>query len=498
MGIPRLQAAIDANIPNEELLEKLQEVESLLPICGSAPDTPYYLLTPPTFEPGTRWTEMLSAFPLQPNTLGRLLQNGFMPFDIALFEKRVGERSFFKYLTKKTVVPIDLDYGIAPYAEQIPHWANVAFTREVVERYSRLYPEIRQSRDLFLSLGALRNQRLMAKPPSVAPYAPLVFSTETRLELDVFLAVLRKRADLNKNYQLWFRGQADDYLLGDLREEAHKGICPWRTQQDSSLVPSLYRNLASQLNDYRSYVSFCLEYARYSLFIKRDLNIKDYTVRKPHDPLLEFLNEEWYKHYPQFTSVIGTDTKDRESFSILMRRGGVDPVGTTAGATEIHDYHPIYRSLQQIFFMQHYGLPSNILDITHDIDVALFFAQNNIAGQTIVPVDFQKHKPIIYIFLLKPGLDLFLDSQKLSEEHGLLRPLRQKCGLLFGASLINRNDYARFVALKINLMKPIEYEAKPEYLFPSQSEDPFLKRLLEFQQDNQLQFMKPWAYKRPE
>ena len=101
---------------------------------------------------------------------------------------------------------------------------------------------------------------------------------------------------------------------------------------------------------------------------------------------------------------------------------------------------------------------------------------------------------ILYVFLLRPGLDLFLNSQPLSENYGLLRPLRQRCGLMFGASFINRNDYARFIALKIILRGDVDYQARPEYLIPPPSEDPFLQRLLDFAQTMQFRDIRPWVY----
>jgi hypothetical protein len=78
--------------------------------------------------------------------------------------------------------------------------------------------------------------------------------------------------------------------------------------------------------------------------------------------------------------------------------------------------------------------------------------------------------------------------------YGLLRPQRQNCGVLFGASFINRNDYARFIALKIVLENPIDYTGDPEYLIPPASEDGFLARLIEFADHNELQLICPWVY----
>lgn len=498
MGLPRLRKAIDAYKSDAELIKALQEVEIFLPISASNPELPFYVLLPPTFDPRSLWPEQLSSFRFDNTTFNRLFRKSFMPLDLAMFEQRSGDLSIFRNLTDSPAVPLDLDYGISPYARCDSVWPNVAFTRLMAERYAPVYPEIQKNRDMFLSLGAVRHHRILNRPFADPPYSPITVSINTRFELDALLYALQKKSDLF-GYHIWLRGQTEDYLLEDLRAEAFKGVCPWRTRQDSSLIPSIYRSLPTQLFNLKSYASFCYEYGMYSLFMKFDLGLSDNTSRKPDDPIEEFLNEEWYKQFPQPTFVV-RQNEGRSMHTMVFRPAGDNLAEITRGATEIHDYHPIYRAIQQMFFMQHYGLPSNVLDITHNVDTALFFAQNSVVGQTILPVNFDHRSPVIYVFLLKPGLDLFIDSKKLSEKYGLLRPLRQDCGLIFGASFINRNDYSRYIAIKIKLQKPIEYRARAQNLFPPADEDPFLQRLLDFHDKNHFSFVKPWVYipKRPD
>ena len=160
----------------------------------------------------------------------------------------------------------------------------------------------------------------------------------------------------------------------------------------------------------------------------------------------------------------------------------------------MRDYHHTYRDLQRFFFLQHYGLPSNVLDITSDLDVALFFAQNSLQEGHCRPIDPEECNPILYMFLLNKDLDLYLDSAKLCEHYGLLRPLRQRCGLVSGASFGTRNNYARLLALKVSIRQPIEYaQLSADYLMPGPVEDEFLASLLEYCREHGFSRIRPFV-----
>jgi hypothetical protein len=143
--------------------------------------------------------------------------------------------------------------------------------------------------------------------------------------------------------------------------------------------------------------------------------------------------------------------------------------------------------------MQHYGLTSNVIDITSDIDVALFFAQNKVVDNRYVEVDFRHDKPVIYLFFMDKELDPFMDTTILLENHGLLRPKRQQCGILTGASAVSRNYYGRFISIKLIITKKIEMVNHDQhYYFPGPSEDEFLGKLNEFAEDQNFKYIKPF------
>ena len=472
----------------DELRQVLPALALHLPITATCPEVPYFPIAPPTYAPPDQWPSLLSSFSFPDGAVQRLLKDGrFMPLDLEMFDEQTSGQSFFEPLTRERHVLLDAEYGISPFKEDSPVWSNVAFTRLAVERLQPQYPEIAASRTRYLSLGAVRMARLMSEINGrTSPDMVTTVSVSHRQEIDNFLDHLQRQLGL---YQLWFRGQAEDHLLPNLQTEAQAGICPWRSLQDSSFIPMLYRELPKRLSDPKAYVAYCREYALYSMFLHADLSLVDYTSRNPGDAAEEMLKGGWSEtlFQPTFTTLADG------SIEMYMRSADADPRFSPT-VDRIRDYHPIFHGLQQVFFMQHYGLASNVLDITRSVDVALFFAQNEVDGKSIRAVDWTKKKPVLYLLLLRPDVDLFLNSEALSGHYGLLRPQRQNCGVLFGASFINRNDYARFIALKIVLERPIEHTGDPEELIPPPSEDGFLARLIEFADRNALEQIRPWVY----
>ena len=147
-----------------------------------------------------------------------------------------------------------------------------------------------------------------------------------------------------------------------------------------------------------------------------------------------------------------------------------------------------------MLLQQHYGIESPLLDITKDVDIALFFAQNMLIDNTYERLKPKESKPVIYVFILNSKLDPFIDSELLMKEFGALRPYRQKCGILSGSTNINKDFYSRFISLRIILDEPIDYNETytPEYLFPDCKDDLFLKVLKGIQNNIDSQYIKPF------
>jgi hypothetical protein len=141
---------------------------------------------------------------------------------------------------------------------------------------------------------------------------------------------------------------------------------------------------------------------------------------------------------------------------------------------------------------QHYASPTGGLDLTFDIDTALFFATHRfsatdgIARQTRIPQG--SHCGVIYCFRFgSPSVtksEYYIRSFDLFKTHTPERILRQHCGL----PLID--SYERNIAITeidciIRLHPEFHEGAIPsaEYMFPSVREDAFYRRLLELKDE---------------
>ena len=109
--------------------------------------------------------------------------------------------------------------------------------------------------------------------------------------------------------------------------------------------------------------------------------------------------------------------------------------------------------------LQQYGCPASMLDITDDIDVALFFAQSYLNKQTMkYELCGPKKGNIIYVFVqgsVTDTIDISSHAFAKAIYEGIsdipLRILNQKCGLLTGANIFGRNTYAYRIVARINL-----------------------------------------------
>ena len=134
---------------------------------------------------------------------------------------------------------------------------------------------------------------------------------------------------------------------------------------------------------------------------------------------------------------------------------------------------------------QHYGLPSVGLDVTHDIDVALFFAlhtfKTNAEGIMTATRAIAAAAPIVY------GLGGFTQHELHKDED--LAPRRLLCTRPAAQSAMffstgwgqapNNAAQRIYVALKLVGHEKWKFDVQPSHYFPNPQDDEFLRFLLE-------------------
>ena len=148
---------------------------------------------------------------------------------------------------------------------------------------------------------------------------------------------------------------------------------------------------------------------------------------------------------------------------------------------------------------QHYAKQTSGLDITFDIETALYFATNKLNwndDKTVyyAGIEQGKHNGVIYIFVFREpsvkktefliqGFDLFKTYQP-------LRILRQNCGLPLFQDC-ERNIAICDIDCIIYLDQEFSYKTKLTYkhLFPNESEDLFYGKLMELKRKDDLKLL---------
>ncbi len=140
-----------------------------------------------------------------------------------------------------------------------------------------------------------------------------------------------------------------------------------------------------------------------------------------------------------------------------------------------------------VLVMQQYGELTTKLDITDDIDVALFFTQSRLNVDTM---KFELTEPtderVIYVlsgFRNTSTINIYNDifSIPVTWECGMpLRILNQKCGLLSGADCNHKNTYAYRIIAKIKFSNSNIHTTKSvEELFPNECQDDMYNLLMQ-------------------
>lgn len=172
---------------------------------------------------------------------------------------------------------------------------------------------------------------------------------------------------------------------------------------------------------------------------------------------------------------------------------------------ELEDIHEKFKRLYYSYewdlmtmgLAQHYGIPTHGLDITSDIDIALWFSLNKYFKYNEAGKEYAWYKPlvrshyddltkfpVIYIIGIKSNLKNDLDQIGYIDIKAE-RPKRQKAFLHYGGYGLHSNICAEDVIAAVFITDEFKYKQKykTEYLFPSTTEDDFYKSLLSLKEN---------------
>lgn len=311
-----------------------------------------------------------------------------------------------------------------------------------------------------------------------------IFFCRTKEELNKVIEVQNKFLTISGGRPtLWFRGQNKEYPF--VRD---KDVNKWLQYPDSashniSLEPSLIRTILNNYNqDFTNNIMNELLSWEKAFVIWVYKQKRSWFIPSEEKPLKPEIIKYLDQVYNGLDKILSSS--DYGDFADLMQLIRRSPFFDSAD--DFRQWLPDYLSSSLLMILQHYGMPTFGLDVTKDLEVALFFALNkynnkNYAYQKLENIN-DRNCPIIYVFLPKSGIyrgPENVDSEqffkKETGEYEFTIPLRirrQKCGLLRGVGSIGRNYYTDFILSKIILKNFDDVSERDQsYLFPSAEED---------------------------
>lgn len=345
-------------------------------------------------------------------------------------------------------------------------------------------------------IGRIRQKLVSVSPlkEQFLDYAIPMWSVSNRKELHHIIDIIQTTIDMftGQHYKLWFRGQGREHILPLPRTTEINEWLGYSTEKKQiSLMPSLAR-LALTDPQVRTF-----GWGKFGPLFRWE------------KPLLSWIflsHPKWFPN-PKFLEKVkeAVITEDIELFSrVLFDLEHAGLFDSEYGendddALEIFQtYWHRYGKDSIPLYCQHYGLPTSAVDITSDIEVAIFFMINRLdvtSGKFYHTNSIERKGAVIYIFAQAtwPSGEYrhqFVSSQELTEKRGPvpidipLRIIRQKCGLLFGSDQVAWNLPADLVVAKILFDNFDEDCLKTQSeLFPSRQEDSLYNILLECKPD---------------
>lgn len=270
--------------------------------------------------------------------------------------------------------------------------------------------------------------------------------------------------------RLWLRGQRQEYTLArspDLTELLYT------TSRQASLVPSLGRYAMNHPEKMR----FGFAWAG-----------PNHRWKKPFITWMARANRHWFEHEPRCLEVLTEVLRDGDDnkFRALLAQIQMSPL--EVGNPPFLNWPDEVDDLRQSFFvlmkrfefavtLQQYGYVTSLLDVTTDLDTALYFSQASmIDGRMRV----QAPRPgrVIYVLAESRRDNFFFHGKDLfwgSDGWVCTQPPRlerQSAGFIAGSTSRTQNFYSSMIVAKIWLGdESPTTRLSDEMLFPSLEDD---------------------------
>lgn len=251
-----------------------------------------------------------------------------------------------------------------------------------------------------------------------------------------------------------FRGQIDNYLIN---REINNPFFTIPGLGEVSLLPSLWRIVKENLpSTYISYIPMKL--LEWSLIFSQQFDWQN--IREQIERI-----KKTEGHYPSLTELEECDDESLKEYGKM--------------AVDLMYGHNTYYADTLSTLLQHYGLYTPLLDLTEDLNVALFFSTHkfNSRNTSYEFIGNNSGKSVLYLIEYDPdNMKKFEDRENLIQTFKPLRPILQKC-VICKSDPFCINLPAMFLKGIIYLDFKISENIsgiKPEDIFPNETKDLFL------------------------
>jgi hypothetical protein len=310
---------------------------------------------------------------------------------------------------------------------------------------------------------------------------PLTFHVSSREELTTVVADLHELfCAVSPARRLWFRGQTREHAL-PLERPAELCQKLYGVPEQPSLLPSAGRYAIKHPEE----MSFGFAFAG-----------PNHQWKKPFLIWIMRENARWFRHDPRALDVLTrvlADADDMQFARVLMalrsdsKMAGLEPdVFWPDEADDLRQWFFAFMKPHSFAItLQQYGYISTLLDVTEDLEVALYFTHAHMNGGQM-----RKGPPatgrVIYVFAERPSGDFFRHREDLfwgGEDWIQRRPPRldrQKAGFIMGSTCRTQNFYGNMIVARIYLTSDaIETSISDDELFPSPADDLLYQTLRE-------------------